>query len=245
MQRIPAVIIQTPNSKRFEPLLESLRGSQILEPILLPAVMGKSLPRAADSVAHEEVARFGRELTQNERACAISHSKARTIIAASKHGGLVFEDDARITHLANLEATVSNFLSKAYPSIRALGLLHYGKTSTSPDLVFNEPKFHRLLAEAPLAVATVLTPGAAESLLESATKTSQIADWPHSRCKFYITSVGLVLHGDADTGSVIGETSARVYASSPQIYTVSGFLSSYRRLRQKIDTYLVRYYQSK
>jgi hypothetical protein len=207
--------------------------------------MGHSLLRAADSVALIEIARYGRELTQNERACSISHSQARKIIAASKHGGLVLEDDARITNLANLETTVSEFLSKSNPSNRALGLLHYVEINSSRDLKIRKPRIHRLLAEVPLAVATVLTPDAAESLIKSATESSQVADWPHSRCKFYVTSDGPVLHGDANTHSVIGETSERIYISSPQIYTVIKSLFHYRRLLRKIDTFLVNCYQSK
>ncbi len=245
MHRIPAVIIQTPGSDRFKPLLDILNISEMLEPIILPATMGNSLPKASDIVTKGEIARFGRELSQNERACAISHSRARAIIASSKEGGLVFEDDARIINLPNLEAAVTEFLSGSRPSIRALGLLEYRSANFPDGLVLNQPKLHRLLAEVPLAVATVLTPSAAEVLLRSAGRSSQIADWPYSSCKFYITSPGMVLHGDSNTESVIGDSSTRIHGKSHRIYTKTGLLSRFRRLLQKLDTYLIRYYQSK
>jgi hypothetical protein len=239
------VIIQTPGSDRFKPLLDILNLSEILEPIILPATMGNSLPKASDVATRGEIARFGRELSQNERACAISHSRARAIIATSKEGGLVFEDDARIINLPNLEAAVIEFLSGSNPSIRALGLLEYRNADIPSGLGINQPRIHRLLAEVPLAVATVLTPSAAEVLLRSAGRNSQIADWPNSSCKFYITSPGSVLHGDTNTESVIGEASTRVYGKSHRISTKTGLLSRFRRLVQKLDTYLIRYYQSK
>jgi GR25 family glycosyltransferase involved in LPS biosynthesis len=207
--------------------------------------MGNSLPKAAESVCRAEMARFGRELSQNERACAISHSHARAIIAASKHGGLVLEDDARIIHLFNLETVVSEFLSFSESLPHALGLLDYRQSQTLDNSGTDRPKIHRLLAEVPLAVATALTPCAAREFLQSAATTSQVADWPNSRCKFYITTTGPIRHGDADTDSVIGETSSRIYVKSPRAYTKIGFLSRHRRLLQKIDAYLIRYHQSK
>ncbi len=245
MHRIPAVIIQTPNSKRFEPLLETLTQSKIFEPILLPAIMGISLPQAGKSVTHVELKKYGRELSQNERACAISHSRARAIIATSEHGGLVLEDDARIIHLGNLEALVTEFLSRSKSSIRALGLVNYRTTHARNDSGVDQPRIYRLLAEAPLAVATVFTPSAANSLIQSAASTSQVADWPNSRCKFYITSLGPVIHGDAHSESVIGQTSMRVYSKRPRNLSFIRGSSHYRRLLQKIDTYLIGCYQGK
>ena len=44
VQRIPAVIIQTPNSERFLPLFEVISESEVFEPVLIVATMGYSFP---------------------------------------------------------------------------------------------------------------------------------------------------------------------------------------------------------
>lgn len=245
MQRIPAVIIQTPNSDRFLPLFEIINKSELFEPILVSATMGYSLSGSDERFIQGEVLKFGRELTQNERACAISHSKAREIIAQSKLGGIVFEDDARIFDLEYLERATSTFLGKWSKLNSALGLLEYKDNYSGAGRGNSSPKFRKLLAETPLAVATVLTPLAARKLIESATGSSQTADWPRSECHFFILSQGCVRHGDSASGSVIGETARRIATKPPRPFSFSGLSSNAHRLLQKLDTYLISYYQSK
>lgn len=245
MQRLPAVIIQTPNSDRFLPLFEVIGQSDLFEPILVSATMGYSLSGSHEGSIEGEVQRFGRELTQNERACAISHSKAREIIALSKHGGIVFEDDARILDLEYLERVTSAFLMKRSKFNSALGLLEYKDNFSGAERYITSPKYRRLLAETPLAVATVLTPLAACELIASAAGSSQTADWPRSECRFFILSQGCVRHGDSSSGSVIGETARRVAGMPPHPFSLSGLSFNVHRLLQKLDTYLISYYQSK
>lgn len=245
MQRIPAVIIQTPNSDRFFPLFEVIGKSELFEPILVSATMGYSLSGSEERFIQGEMLRFGRELTQNERACAISHSKAREIIAQSKHGGIVFEDDARILDLEYLERVTSAFLMKRSELNSALGLLEYKDNDSRAGRYNSSPKFRRLFAETPLAVATVLTPLAACKLIASAANSSQTADWPRSECHFFILSQGCVRHGDTFSGSVIGETSRRVAGKPPRPFSLSGLSFNVHRLLQKLDTYLISWYQSK
>lgn len=245
VQRIPAVIIQTPNSDRFSPLFEAIGKSELFEPILVSATMGYSLPGSGEGLIEGEMQRFGRVLTQNERACAISHSRAREIIALSKHGGIVFEDDARILDLEYLERVTSAFLMRRSRINSALGLLEYKENHRGAGGYDSSPKFRRLLAETPLAVATVLTPLAAYKLVASAADSSQTADWPRSECHFFILSQGCVRHGDASSGSVIGETAGRVAGKPPRSFSLSGLSFNVHRLLQKLDTYLISYYQSK
>lgn len=245
VQRIPAVIIQTPNSDRFLPLFEVISKSELFEPILVSATMGYSLSDSNVRFIEGEVLRFGRELTQNERACAISHSKAREIIALSKHGGIVFEDDARILDLEYLERVTSAFLMNSSKFNSALGLLGYKDNCSGAGRYPSSPKFRRLLAETPLAVATILTPLAASKLIASATDSSQTADWPRSKCRFFILSHGCVRHGDTSSESVIGDTARRVAGKSPRPFSLSGLAFNIHRMLQKVDTYLISYYQSK
>lgn len=243
--RIPAVIIQTPNSERFLPLFEAVGRSRLFEPILLSATMGYSLTSPDERFIQQEVLKYGRELTQNERACSISHSKAREVIAQSKCGGIIFEDDARILDLEHLEHATSVFLEKYSKLSYALGLLTYKENSIEPNACNYPLKFRRLFTEIPLAVATVLTPLAASKLFDSATDSSQTADWPKSDCHFFILSRGCVRHGDTSSGSVIGETAKRVAGSPLHPFSLLGLSFNFHRLLQKLDTYLISYYQSK
>ena len=245
VQRIPAVIIQTPNSERFLPLFEVISKSEVFEPVLIVATMGYSLPGDNEVFIQEEVFRYGRVLTQNERACAVSHSEARNVIAQSRQGGIVFEDDARVIDLEHLEQAAVGFLEKFSELSAALGLLDY-KNQHLEGCTYNSAlRFRKLLAETPLAVATVLTPIAAGEILKSAATSSQIADWPKSNCRFFILSDGCVRHGDTTSGTVIGDTAMRVSGKTPQLFTLQGLTIRYHRFLQKVDTFLIPRFQSK
>ncbi len=245
MQRIPAVIIQTPNSERFLPLLEVICKSEVFEPVLIVATMGYSLSGENEEFIQEEVLRYGRVLTQNERACAVSHSEARNVIAQSQHGGIIFEDDARVIDLEHLEQAALSFLAKFSNVNSALGLLDYKNQHVEGCTNSKPLRFRKLLAETPLAVATVLTPIAASEILKSAITSSQTADWPKSKCRFFILSDGCVRHGDETSGSVIGDTAMRVSGKPPQLFSPHSLVSTYRRLLQKLDTILIPFYQAK
>ena len=168
VNRIPAVIIQTPNSERFLPLFKAISKSEVLEPVLIVATSNQS---------------------------------------------------------------------------SALGLLDY-KNLHVEGCANNSPlRFRKLLAETPLAVATVLTPIAADEILKSAATSSQTADWPKSKCRFYILSEGCVRHGDATSGTVIGDTAMRVSGRTPQLFSRHGLTFRHHRLLQKLDTFLIPRYQ--
>jgi hypothetical protein len=245
VQRIPAIIIQTPNSERFLPLFEVISRSEVFEPVLIVATMGYSLPGDNEDFIQEEVLRYGRVLTRNERACAVSHSEARSLIAQSRQGGIVFEDDARVINLEHLERATIGFLKKFSDMSSALGLLDY-KSAHLEGCTYNLPlKFRRLLAETPLAVATVLTPIAAGEILKSSATSSQLADWPKSKCCFFILPDGCIRHGDTTSGTVIGDTAVRVSGKTPQLFSRHGLTISYHRFLQKLDTFLISRYQSK
>ena len=245
VNRIPAVIIQTPNSERFLPLFKAISKSKVLEPVLVGATMGHLLSGVNEEFIEQEMLRYGRVLTQNERACAISHSEARKVITHSQQGGIVFEDDARVIDLNHLEQVTLGFLAKFSNQSSALGLLDY-KNLHVEGCANNSPlRFRKLLAETPLAVATVLTPIAADEILKSAATSSQTADWPKSKCRFYILSEGCVRHGDATSGTVIGDTAMRVSGRTPQLFSRHGLTFRYHRLLQKLDTFLIPRYQVK
>jgi hypothetical protein len=169
------------------------------------------------------------------------------IIAESERGGLILEDDARIQDLELLESVSQEFLREKTRSSSALGLLDYSSVTNfriRHISHLNYKHFHRLFAEVPLAVGTLLTPEAATTLVKSASENSQLADWPHSRCKFYFLSKGCISHGDSTTNSVIGDPSIRVFGRLQITFTVKGIRALSKRILQKLDIYLISYYQS-
>jgi GR25 family glycosyltransferase involved in LPS biosynthesis len=244
MQMIPVVVIKTPNSTRINPLLTQLEKNATVKLIVIEATMGFALDFPSEISVSKEMESYGRTLTQNERACAISHTRAREILATSDFGGAVLEDDARIINVDAFISQVCDFLETHRGTNHVLTLLDY---SNRPQTRIRNPKRNstfRLLAEAPLAVGVALTPIAAKALVIAASKRSMTADWPTSPCVFFGLRSGVVTHGDADTESVIGDLESRVTSN---IYSslINGDLKGIgRRLLRKIDTFLIHVQQS-
>jgi GR25 family glycosyltransferase involved in LPS biosynthesis len=123
MDPIPLVIISSPKEDRSAPLLNSLHASSIFEVIKLDATMGIDLGAPESLITTQELIRFGRILTQNERACAISHTRARAVIKNSNFGGVIMEDDARILDIELFQKTVCEFLESNALQKKILSLL--------------------------------------------------------------------------------------------------------------------------
>jgi GR25 family glycosyltransferase involved in LPS biosynthesis len=236
MRKIPVVIIATPNSERHHPLKQSILTSEAFEVHLIRATMGSELGEPSISSEKSEIVSYGRVLSQNERACSISHQRARHLIAESELGGIIFEDDARVVNLATLQQAVQKFLELHVGKKSILGLLQYENRPFlgTNSRHFNEVKIIPLLKECPLAVATVFTPFAARELAAMADRKSQLADWPLSKCRFYFLARGCIMHGDSQTESVIGLTESRKFGSSP-VPIADLVKMKVRRLIQKLD----------
>lgn len=245
MVRIPAVVITTPSSDRGVPLIDILRKSSLFETIELKATMGRDLDDASECDKQDEMKSYGRTLIANERACAVSHSKARSIIAQSSHGGIIFEDDARILNLTQLELITQKFLERNKNRRSVLSLLNYDSqksrkiNSTSITTIRLIP----LLAEAPLAVATVQTNRAAAELATKAKSSSQVADWPKSSTRFFFLNKPLVNHGDSNTNSVIGLINERIELKREKLTNFSELQILLLKLRRKIDLLLIQIFQ--
>ncbi len=209
MERIPVVIIAARKHDRSAPLLQSLESSSIFEVVRLSATIGTELRPPDWLSTTQEHIRFGRSLTQNERACAISHSRARTIIKDSSVGGVILEDDARILDLAQFEKTVSEFLDSKLPQKKILSLLQYHDERNISLSKKEKNRIFRLPGSFPLAVAYALTPNAAEELISQSNSTSGVSDWPDSACAYFFLRFGLVRHGDKNTKSIIGQVEIR------------------------------------
>lgn len=242
MTEIPIVVIDTPGLSRSEPLIEKLKESAIFNLIILKATMGYELEKFTNRDETKEIARYGRLLTYNERACSISHVKARKIISESELGGIILEDDARIIDLDLLQSVSTRYLHKFRGKRRVLSLLSYSEfpTEASCEKKSVNPKFIPLLAESPLAVATVLTNLAAFNLVEAAQISSQVSDWPKNRCRFHILTKPLVKHGDGKTSSVIGNVNQRVESHSHGLKKPWSGRILFLKIRRKIDLLLIR-----
>lgn len=245
MGKIPSVIITTPSSDRAKPLIQSLEKSKIFEIVLISATMGYQLGIPSTHDTASQLKNYGRVLSPNERACAISHNNAREIVAKSRHGGVIFEDDARILNLSLLEEVVEKFLGFNLGENKILSLLNYKvgtnkrlNTSNLGNLIFIP-----LLAEAPLAVATVQTNIAAADLVGTSMDTSKVADWPKCKAKFYVLRFPVVNHGDASTISIIGNTEERVQAKSSLSIKRGKLTQTFLRIRRKIDLLIIHLFQ--
>ena len=86
-----------------------------------------------------------------------------------------------------------------------------------PHLEHQDDKFEKamrslkLFGVPPLALAYALTPSAAKELTDGTYPIKETADWPSSKCSFFVTHKVVAFHGDSGTSSIIdyGENSLR------------------------------------
>lgn len=244
MYILPVVIITTPQSKRVEPLLDRLKGDTRFVVTQIDATMGQSMGEPTEISLKSENRNYGRSLSQSERACAVSHQRARAIISQSDFGGIILEDDARISDLDRLYYYSSQFLQKKLNKPRILSLVSYFMNEPDSSLGKLREFYYPLFSDAPLAVATAMTPKAAAALVSNSKKSSMVADWPHSRCKFYVLRKGVVNHGDSETSSVIGYVDSRTSQLKVSLLFPYGINRIPTRIFQKLDQYLIKLIQN-
>lgn len=244
MYILPVVIITTPQSKRVEPLLDRLNGDVRFVVTQIDATMGQSMQEPTELSLISEHRNYGRSLSQGERACAVSHQRARAIISHSDFGGIILEDDARIIDLDRLYYHSSQFLQKKSNQPRILSLVSYYSNEPKIQIGKLRQLYFPLFSDAPLAVAAAMTPTAASQLVSSSKKSSMVADWPHSRCRFYILRKGVINHGDSETSSVIGHVDSRISQLKVSLLFPYGINRIPKRIIQKLDQYLIKTIQS-
>jgi hypothetical protein len=244
VDKIPVVIIRTPDSERILPLLAQLSHCENIDVVILDATMGRDLNEPSLPSRSFEMNAYGRNLTQNERACAISHSRARQLIAETGNGGAILEDDARILDCEKFQHAMLSFLESQQRKASVLSLLAYSTGESGHAERSVKSGTRKLFTESPLAVAAVLTPNAATELARSGMNESQTADWPSSPCKFYILESGVVSHGDEQTQSVIGGTIDRINRNTNPFKSSTSLRWFKRRFLQKLDSYRIKRIQS-
>jgi hypothetical protein len=206
IQQIPVVILKTPEVDRSQVLEELLKNQKFFQVELIKSTMAKTFIDIDRHFIKYELEEFnlleGRELRPSEIACANSHNLARDIIANTTCGGIILEDDARFLDLDYLYLTVSSFLQNKLNEKAILNLTgFYGKTTSTS----NCNKIHKLFGAPDLAVGYALTPSAASELIRSNSPIKYVADWPDSKCRFYVPINPPINHGDENTSSIIAK----------------------------------------
>ena len=236
-------IIQTPESDRSIPLLNTLRKHPRIRVNLIEATMLKCESEIIEKKISFDQNFFqaieGRNLTFPEIGCAHSHNLARELVMNTNFGGVILEDDARISDLDVFFTSAVNFLQsnsdrdvifvltgmmKNHNMYRALKSGEYTKVV-------------RLLGSAPLAVAYALTPHAAGNLFIANSPIKYVADWPVSSSIFCFANPPTVIHGDGHSVSSIAP-SGNTFRLGPSLgkkLSLFTFYSYFRNRRFSIS----------
>jgi GR25 family glycosyltransferase involved in LPS biosynthesis len=236
-------IIQTPNSDRSFTLIETLRKHPRIRVNIIDATMLKSESDLTGEKIPVDRNYFqaieGRDLTFPEIGCAHSHNLARQHVMNSTFGGVILEDDARISDLEAFYTSTLDFLrsnSNRDLIIVLTGMMknHNKHKEMKPG---DCPRFVRLLGNAPLAVAYALTPQAAGKLFNANSPIRYVADWPVRTSTFGFANPPTVIHGDGLTISSIAPSgnSFRLGPSLMKKLSLFTFYSYFRNKRFSIS----------
>jgi hypothetical protein len=200
---IDVIVISTPGSNRALPLLEILGKSNLFEIHVLEATMFSSQndERLIDRAG--QVAVYGHELPDGLIGCAISHQTAYQLIAKLRNPAVVLEDDARIPSLNNFEKMVGRFFSSRLGESAVLSLLPWNHKQPCSGMMAPDTRFMRLIGRTPLTVGYALTLNAAIKLSHANPALKYAPDWPPSQVAYFSSILGVISHGDLQSGSTI------------------------------------------
>ena len=211
MNKIDVYLISPLNQPRSKHLVELFSISPVFNLIQVPAVMTPKFSDVdrAEIVFDETVFRnfTGRSFRPAELGCAASHNEARRLVSLGNTSALILEDDAIVKNLDQLFSILELFdgILKEENSILSLtDFLTSGQIfSTIDDNEIPETKFIKLIGQAPLAVASFMSPGAAKTLVAGNSPISWVADWPRGNCSFYVANVSVISHSQEASFSLI------------------------------------------
>jgi hypothetical protein len=204
-------VICTPGSTRAVPLLEQLEFNPRVSLHKMTATMISEM----STVSHEglrvntALARviYGRDLLPGEIGCAISHNIARKSISSLPSGGLVFEDDARISDVESLISDSIKFLEQSADSAKVLSFFTGDSSVGTYSSQGEKIKWSRALGSTPYALAYAITARGARLLYDSNSPVKFVADWPVAAVKFYSSNKKYVRHGEINLPSTIEHNS--------------------------------------
>lgn len=200
---IDVFIIRTPGSDRAVPLLDVLNKSKILRPQIIDATMYSRQSHKNEIDWRGQLAVYGSELPDGLIGCAMSHQNAfRRVIDLGK-GAIILEDDARIPNLNKFETLAMRFLLENSKGRYVLSLLPWNHKEVCLEKSISNEGLFALRGNTPLTVGYVLTLDAAKELSVSNPKFKYAPDWPPSSVVYLSSLVGVINHGDQQSGSVI------------------------------------------
>jgi hypothetical protein len=202
--KLLVVVIRTPKSDRYLPIESLFKDDQRFKLEYIEASMTPSYSEVSNrSIAYStKIFEYfqGRKLTPEEIGCADSHNRARKIVKENRFGGVILEDDARIIDVDSLFQEAYMFLNIKKNTTSVLNLTGFRNLSKKK---VSQISFTRILTQPDLAVGYALTSLASHYLLNANCPITDVADWPQSKCNYYISNLRKVIHGDLDTKSLI------------------------------------------
>ena len=202
-ERVPLFVIKIPDNSRSDKLINTLSTSKVFDVRIFPAVMYQPEMREYRINFEFQKVLYGKILSNGEIGCAISHREVQKILANSTLGGVILEDDARISDLSKFEEVVWEFLKTEDKNFSVLSLLPWNHRVQQLDPIDAGFGFYKLFGQTPLNVGYALTRNAALDIAAGNSESAFLPDWPPNRSVFFTTINGVALHGDANTASVL------------------------------------------
>ena len=203
LEYIDVFIICTPGSDRAVPLLDALNKSKILKVQKIEATMYARKSHNDEIDWQGQRAIYGSELPDGLIGCAMSHQNAFKRVVDLGRGAVILEDDARIPNLEKFETLVSRFLLEYLTGRYVLSLLPWNHSEACLKKSIPSNGLFTLRGNTPLTVGYVLTSDAAKELSAANPRFKYAPDWPPSSVVYLSSLVGVINHGDQQSGSVI------------------------------------------
>jgi hypothetical protein len=200
---IDVFIIRTPGSDRAIPLLDVLNKSKILRTQKIDATMYSLKIHKYVIDWRGQLAVYGSELPDGLIGCAMSHQNTFERVVDLGKGAIILEDDARIPNLEEFESLATQFLLDYSSGRYVLSLLPWNHKEGCLEKSVSTEGLFTLRGNTPLTVGYVLTLDAAKELSTSNPKFRYAPDWPPSSVVYLSSLVGVINHGDQQSGSVI------------------------------------------
>ena len=179
-ETIKVVILRVPNSARVLPLEKALKVSDKFDFVQFEAVMyDKSMTQFTPNFRKQKVL-YRRFLSNGETGCTISHQVIQKEYSIQGKPVVILED-------------------------AVLSLLPWKSAFVKTDLAA-DLSIIPLIGKSPLTVGYVITPKAMVSISTINSDFSYLPDWPPTETNFYVTSKGVINHGDDQTVSLIDQT---------------------------------------
>ena len=204
-ETIKVVILRVPNSARVLPLEKALKVSDKFDFVQFEAVMyDKSMTQFTPNFRKQKVL-YRRFLSNGETGCTISHQVIQKEYSIQGKPVVILEDDARIPDLVAFEMVIQEFMDVYGKEDAVLSLLPWKSAFVKTDLAA-DLSIIPLIGKSPLTVGYVITPKAMVSISTINSDFSYLPDWPPTETNFYVTSKGVINHGDDQTVSLIDQT---------------------------------------